>query len=711
MGAASAMLMLAEHVASKAARDAFFLTSFGVEALPTMFIVAAVTSIAVVPAMARVLSRWGPARVVPPAFATSAVLVAGSAWLAGAFPRAAAVTVYLHVAAINAVLISWFWSLVNERFDPRTAKLAMRRMVGGAALGGLVGGLVAERAAVWLGPRSMLLVLAAMHVACAAATYRLGAGARAGARVAPSASGFAVLRRSSYAQKLALLVVASTVAAALIDYAFKAQAVATYHKGPTLLRFFALYYAGTGIATFLLQSLLSRLALAKLGIARTVATLPAAVALGGVAALFAPALGTFTALRAAESSLHSSLYRSGYELFFTPMSPADKRGIKTLIDVGFDRLGDALGGGLLKLVLAVAGAYAITTMLGLAIGLSVLVVIVAARLQRGYVRTLENRLRDRAGEIDLPDMRDSTTMSVLMSLDRGPAAVAAAAPAPAPPRPSTQVDPLLERIAALRSREPDRVKRALAEGPLTAALVPHAIALLAWDEAAAWAIAALGRVADGFAGQLTDALLAADEEFAIRRRVPRALETASSPRAIEGLLAGLDDSRFEVRYRCGRALARIHARAPEAAVERDRIFRAVLREAAIDRGVWESQRLLDEDPGDGGDAFVDELLRERASRSLEHVFTLLSLAFPRKPLVLAFRGLHTNDAQLRGTALEYLEGVLPADVRTALWPFLEDRRPPVPAPARPREQVLDELLLSNRSIQLNLEELRRRVKL
>ena len=720
IASASAMFMIAEHIAGKAVRDAFFLTSFGVEALPTMFIVAAVTSIAVVPLMARVLSRWGPARVVTPAFAISALLIGASSFLAETLPRVTAVTVYLHVAAINAVLISWFWSLVNERFDPRTARREMQRMVGGAALGGLVGGLVAERAAVWLGGRSMLLVLAAMHVLCAVATWKLsgrGAG-RAAPTGATAGSGFGVLRRSRYAQEIALLVVLSTVGAAFLDYVFKAAAVATYHKGPGLLRFFAVYYAGTGLLTFLLQSLLSKVALARLGIARTVATLPAAVAVGGLAALVAPGLWTITALRTSEMSLHSSLFRSGYELFFTPMSPADKRSVKTLIDVGFDRLGDAVGGGLLKLVLAVAGASAVTAMLGLAIGLSVGVVILAVQLHRGYVRTLEKRLRERADEVDLSGVRDSTTMSVIASLERTPALSRTGPPKEADAAPSTRpvvraADPLLDRIAALRSRESDRVRRALAEGPLGPALVPHAVALLAWDEAAAWAIAALARVADVSAGELTDRLLDPDEEFSVRRRVPRILEMGSSTRVVAGLLAGLEDARFEVRYRCGRALARIHARAPDEPVDREHIFGAVLREAAIDKGVWESQRLLDEDPQEGGaEPFVDEVLRERASRSLEHVFTLLSLAFPRKPLVLAFRGLHTSDDQLRGTALEYLEGVLPTNVRNALWPFLEDRRPAAAAKqqARPREKVLDELLLSNRSIQMNLEEVRRRMK-
>ena len=59
---------------------------------------------------------------------------------------------------------------------------------------------------------------------------------------------------------------------------------------------------------------------------------------------------------------------------------------------------------------------------------------------------------------------------------------------------------------------------------------------------------------------------------------------------------------------------------------------------------------------------------------------------------------------LRGTALEYFEGALPEDMRTALWPFLEDRRPQERTAHSP-DAVLQQLLLSNESIQLRLEEL------
>jgi hypothetical protein len=86
---------------------------------------------------------------------------------------------------------------------------------------------------------------------------------------------------------------------------------------------------------------------------------------------------------------------------------------------------------------------------------------------------------------------------------------------------------------------------------------------------------------------------------------------------------------------------------------------------------------------------------------------LLSLVLPTEPLQIAFRGLHTDDPTLKGTALEYLEGVLPGRIREALWPYLEDPRPANRA-ARAREDILQDLLRSNHSIMLNLEELKRR---
>ena len=46
----------------------------------------------------------------------------------------------------GAVLVSGFWSIINERFDARTARKYIGRIGVGATVGGIVGGLIVERA-------------------------------------------------------------------------------------------------------------------------------------------------------------------------------------------------------------------------------------------------------------------------------------------------------------------------------------------------------------------------------------------------------------------------------------------------------------------------------------------------------------------------------------------------------------------------------------
>jgi hypothetical protein len=226
-------------------------------------------------------------------------------------------------------------------------------------------------------------------------------------------------------------------------------------------------------------------------------------------------------------------------------------------------------------------------------------------------------------------------------------------------------------------------------------LVPHVIPLLAHDALADYALFALRKVAEERVGQLTDVLVDPNQDFAIRRRVARVFSVCVSQRAAEGVGLALEDSRFDVRFQAARSLAAILDRNPRIHFDRERIFEIVLREVAVGLPVWESQRLLD---GFVSESPLDAFVRDRAGQSLAHVFTLLSLVLPREPLQIAFRSLHSDDHHLRGTALEYLEGVLPAAVRQQLWPFLTWR--PVPAQPKAHDEILANLLRSSESITL-----------
>jgi hypothetical protein len=403
------------------------------------------------------------------------------------------------------------------------------------------------------------------------------------------------------------------------------------------------------------------------------------------------------------------LFKTGYEIFFTPIAPQDKRAAKSIIDVGFDRLGEAVGGGLIGLLIMLPGMWQYTALLGVAIGFSVVAVAVAQRLTRGYIHSLERSLLDRAVELELTDVGDITTRTVMMRTMRAPRQVL---PRPTGDTPTTRQqpppnDPELREILALRSRNRDAVLDVLrSDDGLPAPLIPHVIPLLAWDPVAEDAVRALRKVAEERVGELIDALLDPNQPFASRRRLARVFSVCVSQRAVDGLLLGLEDLRFEVRFQCGRSLASILEKNPRIRIDKERVFDVVRREVAVGRPVWESHRLLDTVETDLR-SFVDEFLKDRAGQSLAHTFTLLSLVLPREPLWIAFRGLHTDDPELRGTALEYLEGVLPPDIRDRLWPFLSDR-PRGQRDGRPRDEILADLLRSNESIMLNLEELRRR---
>jgi hypothetical protein len=419
--------------------------------------------------------------------------------------------------------------------------------------------------------------------------------------------------------------------------------------------------------------------------------------------------------------MRGSLFRAAYELFYTPIPAKEKRAAKSLIDVGFDRLGEAMGGGLVRLLLLAPLAFQYNAIMSSAVICSVVALLVASRLNRGYIETLERSLLHRAVELELSDVGDNTTRTALMrTIIRPLSASRVTRPqTESAPPPTTMMgaqgssprglDADLLQIMALRSKDRDRILRVLqSDDGLPGLLVPHVIPLLAWDPVANASIDALRKVAEEHIGELVDALIDPNQDFAVRRRLARVFAVCVSQRAADGLLLGLDDLRFEVRFQCGRSLASIVEKNPRIRIDREKVLDVVLREVAVGRPVWESHQLLDRLEDTGPSSFVDDFLKDRASRSLSHVFTLLSLVLPAEPLQIAFRGLHTDDQNLRGTALEYLEGVLPPQVRDRLWPFLEDTRAARGAP-RSRDEIVADLLRSNESIVVNLEELKRRV--
>ncbi|MBI3934050.1 MAG: hypothetical protein HY316_05115 [Acidobacteria bacterium] len=739
----TAATMIAHQVGGKATRDALFLSYFDISSLPYMFIGAAIISIATVFAFSRLLTHFGPLRVLPVAFAMSAAFLFGERAVLNLYPRLTSVIVYSQMAGLGGVLISGFWSVVNERFDPRTAKRQFGRIAAGATFGGLLGGLLAERVAEALSVGAMLPILGSLHLFCA---WRIvGVGLQDSSH--PAASGkiprsnsvhpngnqsvWKIMREAPYLRNLAVLVSLSAVSSLGLDYVFKAQAVGVYGTGENLLRFFAIFYTLVALGTFIVQTTLSRHFLERLGLARTVGSLPLAVYVGGVGAAAIPGLPSAALARGLGAVTNDSLFRSGYEILYTPIPAAEKRATKSFVDVGCERLGDLVGGVLIWSILFSSPVHSIPMVLAVAMGLSIAGLWFTRRLDQGYIVSLERGLRNRAVELDLAEVQDSTTRSAVLrtaNITREGTLVASYAAsgstvlsqaaginsevsAAGRPQPTDPVlaDPVARKVAALRSGDARKVRQVLEErSSLDVTLAPHLISLLAWDEMAPHVVPVLRQAVPRIAGQLVDTLLDPEQPFAVHRRIPRVLSAAASQRAADGLLQGLAHKRFEVRFQCGLALAVIAAKSPEIHINPEIIFLAVRREATAGKKLWDSHQLLDRAEEQEAAPFVDDVLRARSSKSMEHVFRLLSLVLAKEPLRIAFRGLHAGDENLRGIVLEYLERVLPPAVREPLWPYLEDHRPQQRG-VRSQEEILATLIRSHESIELDLAALKEKL--
>lgn len=706
-GTIASVATVAQLVMGKAVRDGFFLVNFEAEVLPRMMMVAAVASFASVLGVSRAMSRFSPFRVMPVLFGAAALLLVGHALLSQVAPRVSAVALYLHMAVFGSTAVSGFWSLVNERYDPHAAKRVVSRLAGGATIGGVLGGLLAWQAAARMPVSVLMYLMGGLNVLCLLGVLGVGDPTAGGDGKTPTRApllpGLETLQKAPYLRRLAFLVVFTSTASALMDYFLGAFAKATYDSSAELVSFYAQYQLGIGVLSFVVLSAASRPSLKLLGLAGTVALLPGVAVLGCILALALPSLWSALAVRGADAVMRNSLYRSGYELLFTPVAAERKRATKLIIDVAFDRVGTAVGSGLALAVVLLAGLHTQRVIVILIVLFSFAGLWVAMRLHEGYVSALEESLRAGSVKLDANEVVDATTWRTLtqtnLELDRGkileeieklrqtesPKTEGAVA--------TPAADVVLQAISDLRSGDPIRIRRVLADtDPVDALLVAHIIPLLARDAVREDVARALRKVSHRANGQLVDALLDPGAPLIVRRRMARVLRKCLTQRTVDGLLAGLADKRFEVRYQCGVSLWSVAEKAPQLVVPAELVLDAVRREVDVERDVWEAQAVADVAES-GEESVFDDLIEMRKSRSLEHVFRLLSLTLERKPVMLAMRALGGSDSRLRGTSLEYLENVLPVDIRKRLWPLL-DAGPTLPKTSRPRKEVLEELLAS-----------------
>jgi ATP:ADP antiporter, AAA family len=678
----TAALAIAHQVAGKSLREGLFLSTYSVADLPKVMLGSALAAIPVVLFVARLMTRLGPDKLTPSLFVVSASLSLLEWALLPALPRAIALLVYLHVSIGGALLISAFWSVVNERFDPHALKYLIGRITASATIGGLVGGIAMERIAHWVNARSALPLVACLCLVAAFSSFRL-AGTQSEVP-SPATRAQEPVRFTGYLWTLALLVTSMAAASAFADFALKQAAVARFGSAESLVRFFAVFYTAASLLSFVLQAFVARPMFDTIGLGGTLAVTPLlGVGFGALASL-SPSFVTLSALRGADLSLGPSLFRSAFEPLFTPLPSATKRATKSLIDVVFDKGGDACASLLILLIsfggpLLVERAPLLLGTFAFALGL-----LLALRARQGYVSELEASLRAGTVSVEAVEIEDPaarlTLSATSLGIDRdklreqiararAERAAQVAAHAPAEASESAQI---LEDVRVLLGSNTAAIGALLQRPRLDARLAAFTVPHLASEPLAKATLTALRAMGPDVVGLLADVMLSTNQPLAVRRRVPHVLRALRGARVVSALTRALSADALEVRYRAALALREVTHEERELAPDAKEVFTLVLKEV------------------------------ERGPLSLEasdHVFALLALCITRGSLELVRQGLKTDDRKLRGTALEYLESLLPEPVRGPLVHALAQRPEPRGGELRSETQLLDEL---KRSIRVDL---------
>jgi len=704
-----AFLVMSFLILARALREAAYLDVFDASTLPYVMGGVVALSFPAAGAYSKSLEFVNPRRVMRALSLLLAVAVA-AVWPFLGHSMIAVVAFYLVTAVGTVLLTSGFWLVVSEMLVVREAKRLFGLISAGGTLGVLVTGLAVGAAAEHVDPSLLVPILVFLLLAAAGLNEfvpRDRISVNPTGPTPPWTESVALIARNDHVRTLTLVVFLVAALGTIIDYQFKEAAQNALGGERELAAFFGAFYGWTGGLALLVQLFLTTRIMTRGGVAASIVVLPLLVLFLSVGMLIAPGLVMATGLRGADSTLKKSLFRSAVEFLWVPVQADVRRRAKAFVDTMAENAGDGLGA-LIVLLLVTLGGMPSRYLSPVVMLMCLALLALARRMGREYFTTLRARLAEGLTGDTLAAQRTARDIGprmlsrldvtrLLSSVQPGSERIDPEPGTPGADGSATEA-PDDAVWTMLPAHDDDELRRRLDDPAFVESADAGKLALLlARDglrDLAARRLAGLGEAA----GPDLAAIVADEQaDFVVRRRVAQVLAFIPGEVALDGLLAGLAANRFEIRYRAARALMQRRMGGESLPSEaRDAIWDAIRKELSRGRAVWELARLLDPKEHDelaGGRA------AERGELSLEHVFRLLSLVLDGDAIRAAWRGITGSHGELGSLALEYLEQVLPEDVREKLWPFIGDLSASESRRAmRPLNDVIDELLVTGATL-------------
>jgi ATP/ADP translocase/HEAT repeat protein/CRP-like cAMP-binding protein len=306
--------------------------------------------------------RMVPRRWTVPVTQAGMVIAMLAFWVLFTYFRAEWVSVAFYIVGLilGILLISQFWTIANDVYDPRQAKRIFGLIGGGASLGGAMGGWLTFQFVERLGQTNMLLVSAVILTICMAIVVLVlrrekQAGVSDASKTGEEESvsrgeAFEMLRQSRHLKVISLVIAFSAIGAAIVDQQLNMAAAANATSSDGVAAFLAKIILYLSLIGFVVQVTLTSRIHRFLGIGFALLILPVTLGITGVTMLATGALWAAGLARIADASLRYTVDKTSREILFLPLPSALKYRAKPFIDVTMDRIAKGLGA-LLLLVL------------------------------------------------------------------------------------------------------------------------------------------------------------------------------------------------------------------------------------------------------------------------------------------------------------------------------------------------------------------------
>ncbi|MEO6162620.1 MAG: Npt1/Npt2 family nucleotide transporter, partial [Candidatus Binatia bacterium] len=362
--------LIAANNLIKILRDSLFLGHHSVSELPYLYILVACLAAAIIVTYTKYTENISVIRLI---LGTNAIILSNiiffwflltyfnAGWSYYAF--------YVWSAMVSVIAVAQLWTLADQIFTLEEGK----RSFGLLSAGGTVGGALAGFGVKWLLHPSveshhLLWVIAGLYLAASALLLR--AQHRVVRKISKSELGISdkpeetrassigeLVGGSAYLKTIAVLIFVSVIVSTLIDFQFKSTAKQAYPSAGALAGFFSSYYGWLSVATFFAQVVLTGNILSMIGLKLSLYLTPGTLFIGSLSIMFWPGLLAVVLTRMADATLRDSIYRSGMETLYMPLSGKVKKTVKAFLDVVIERTGDATAGFIILLTLSFTGGY------------------------------------------------------------------------------------------------------------------------------------------------------------------------------------------------------------------------------------------------------------------------------------------------------------------------------------------------------------------